>query len=152
MRIPLQAMQISGGTSKGVYLLREDVVQYNDSLDSLLSALMGGAPRQIDGPGGATSATSKVAIVGRSSEGDIDIDYLFAQVDPRPERSTGSPLAATSWPGWAPSRSSAGWWPPRGRRPRCEFAWIIGRLERRREASEHPASVAPDRAVASAAS
>jgi 4-oxalomesaconate tautomerase len=83
MLIPLQAMQFRGGTSKGVYLLRDDVDQYADSLDRLLSALMGGAPRQIDGLGGATTTTSKVAIVGRSSEDNIDVDYLFAQVDPQ---------------------------------------------------------------------
>jgi 4-oxalomesaconate tautomerase len=37
--------------------------------------------RQIDGLGGGTSTTSKIAIVGPSTRPDCDIDYLFAQVD-----------------------------------------------------------------------
>ncbi|MGH3645453.1 MAG: 2-methylaconitate cis-trans isomerase PrpF family protein [Mycobacterium sp.] len=83
MLISLPAMQFRGGTSKGVYLLRDDLTAYADSLDAVLSALMGGAPRQLDGLGGDTSTTSKVAIVGPSAEDDIDVDYLFAQVDPK---------------------------------------------------------------------
>ncbi|MBS1694873.1 MAG: hypothetical protein JST91_21900 [Actinobacteria bacterium] len=83
MFISLPAMQFRGGTSKGVYLLRDDLGTYEGSLDAVLSALMGGAPRQIDGLGGAATTTSKVAIVGRSAEPGIDIDYLFAQVDPQ---------------------------------------------------------------------
>ncbi|WP_123024072.1 PrpF domain-containing protein [Mycolicibacterium stellerae] len=79
---PLRAMQFRGGTSKGVYLLREDLEPYGDDVDAVLSALMGSAPRQIDGLGGNASTTSKVAIVGPSAEDDIDVDYLFAQVDP----------------------------------------------------------------------
>jgi 4-oxalomesaconate tautomerase len=78
----LRAMQFRGGTSKGVYLLREDLEPYGDDLDAVLSALMGGSPRQIDGLGGNATTTSKVAIVSPSSEDDIDVDYLFVQVDP----------------------------------------------------------------------
>ena len=83
MLISLPAMQIRGGTSKGVYLLRDDLSAYADSLNAVLSALMGGAPRQLDGLGGDATTTSKVAIVGPSAEDDIDVDYLFAQVDPK---------------------------------------------------------------------
>jgi 4-oxalomesaconate tautomerase len=39
-----------------------------------------GDPRQIDGLGGATSLTSKVAIVSLSESPDADLDYLFLQV------------------------------------------------------------------------
>lgn len=80
MQITLPAMQFRGGTSKGVYLLRDDLAAY--PRDAVLSALMGGAPRQIDGLGGDATTTSKVAIVGRSADTDTDVDYLFAQVDP----------------------------------------------------------------------
>lgn len=83
MLISLPAMQFRGGTSKGVYLLRDDLTPYEGSLDTLLSALMGGAPRQVDGLGGDATTTSKVAIVGPSTEDDVDVDYLFAQVDPK---------------------------------------------------------------------
>ncbi|EON68405.1 hypothetical protein W97_07729 [Coniosporium apollinis CBS 100218] len=37
-------------------------------------------PRQIDGVGGATSTTSKVAIVASSQRPGIDVEYTFAQV------------------------------------------------------------------------
>jgi 4-oxalomesaconate tautomerase len=83
MFVSLPAMQFRGGTSKGVYLLRDDLAAYADSLDEVLAALMGGAPRQLDGLGGDATTTSKVAIVGPSTEDDVDVDYLFAQVDPK---------------------------------------------------------------------
>jgi 4-oxalomesaconate tautomerase len=83
MLLSLPAMQFRGGTSKGLYLLRDDLTAFGDSRDAVLSALMGGAPRQVDGLGGDATTTSKVAIVGPSAEEDIDVDYLFAQVDPK---------------------------------------------------------------------
>ena len=90
MIISLPATIIRGGTSKGLYLLRDDVEQQNVSVDSMLAALMGGPDsRQINGVGGGTTTTSKVAIVGTSAEDDIDVDYLFAQVDP--------PTGAVDW-------------------------------------------------------
>ena len=37
-------------------------------------------PQQLDGIGGGHPLTSKVAIVGPSTEPDADVDYLFLQV------------------------------------------------------------------------
>jgi 2-methylaconitate cis-trans-isomerase PrpF len=51
--------------------------------ESILLAAMGskyGDQKQIDGVGGATSTTSKVAIVSKSTRQDADVDYTFAQV------------------------------------------------------------------------
>lgn len=49
--------------------------------DSFLLKIMGSPDlRQIDGLGGATSTTSKVAIISLSEREDADIDYTFAQV------------------------------------------------------------------------
>jgi 4-oxalomesaconate tautomerase len=80
--IELRAMMMRGGTSKGVYLLKSDLDEAAVDLDVLLPAIMGsGDQRQIDGLGGGSSTTSKVAIVGPSTRPDCDIDYLFAQVD-----------------------------------------------------------------------
>ncbi|KAF4537729.1 Methylitaconate delta2-delta3-isomerase [Lasiodiplodia theobromae] len=48
-----------------------------------LLAAMGSAagdPRQIDGIGGATSTTSKVAVVAKSTVPGIDVEYTFGQV------------------------------------------------------------------------
>ena len=36
--------------------------------------------RQLDGVGGATSTTSKVAVVSKSTKPGIDVDYQFVQV------------------------------------------------------------------------
>ena len=72
-----------GGTSKGVYLLREQLPTDEAALKRLLLALMGSPdPRQIDGLGGGEMLTSKVAMVAKSDAPDADIDYYFAQVSP----------------------------------------------------------------------
>jgi 2-methylaconitate cis-trans-isomerase PrpF len=102
MQISLPAMQFRGGTSKGVYLLREDLTPYAESLDAVLSALMGGAPRQLDGLGGDTTTTSKVAIVGASTEDGVDVDYLFAQVDPKTGAVDWTPTCGNILAGVAP--------------------------------------------------
>ncbi|QPB41983.1 4-oxalomesaconate tautomerase [Rodentibacter haemolyticus] len=74
-------MIIRGGTSKGVYFLKEDLPTDIAERDKFLMTIMGsGDPTQINGLGGATSVTSKVAIVSKSEKEGIDLDYLFAQV------------------------------------------------------------------------
>ncbi len=77
----VRCMMMRGGTSKGAYFLAGDLPQDRAERDALLLALMGSPdPRQVDGLGGAHPLTSKVAIVSRSVEPGIDIDFLFAQV------------------------------------------------------------------------
>ena len=74
-------MLMRGGTSKGVYLLAEDLPDDVSARNDLLLRIMGSPdPRQIDGLGGAASLTSKAAIVWPSSRADVDVDYLFLQV------------------------------------------------------------------------
>ena len=71
-RFLLPAMIIRGGTSKGVYLLEEDLPEDKSQWDSLLLSMMGSPDKkQIDGLGGAQSVTSKVAIVKKSSREDV---------------------------------------------------------------------------------
>lgn len=73
-----------GGTSK-CWLFDADLVA-PDGVDEqrvgrLLADAFGAAdPRQIDGVGGATSTTSKAAIVRSLNDADHDIEYTFAQV------------------------------------------------------------------------
>lgn len=70
-----------GGTSKGGYFLASDLPADPAARDRALLAVMGSPdPRQIDGIGGATSLTSKVAVISPSAEPDVDVDYLFLQV------------------------------------------------------------------------
>jgi 4-oxalomesaconate tautomerase len=77
----IPCMIIRGGTSKGVYVLARDLPSDTAARDRLLLRLMGSPDkRQIDGLGGAHPLTSKVAIVSRSPEPGVDVDFLFAQV------------------------------------------------------------------------
>jgi methylitaconate Delta-isomerase len=70
-----------GGTSKAIIFAATDLPQDPRSRDQLILAAFGSPdPRQIDGLGGADPLTSKVAIVGRSTHSDIDVDYCFGQV------------------------------------------------------------------------
>jgi 4-oxalomesaconate tautomerase len=70
-----------GGTSKGAFFLASDLPADKDQRDRVLLAALGSPDhRQIDGIGGASSLTSKVAIIARSTRPDADVDYLFAQV------------------------------------------------------------------------
>jgi 4-oxalomesaconate tautomerase len=69
-----------GGSSKGLYFLRDDLPADAAVRDRVLVAAMGSDARQIDGAGGAHPLTSKVAIVSRSESTDADVDYLFVQV------------------------------------------------------------------------
>ncbi|MFF7656346.1 PrpF domain-containing protein [Streptomyces sp. NPDC007983] len=77
----LQGEMIRGGTSKCWIFDRHDVVASGVDADTLLLAAYNAAdPRQIDGVGGASSTTSKAAIVQASPEPGIDVEYAFAQV------------------------------------------------------------------------
>lgn len=79
MRIP--ATLVRGGTSKCWLFNSHDVPASKDQIESLLiDAFNAADPRQIDGVGGATSTTSKAAVVSQGAERGVDVDYLFAQV------------------------------------------------------------------------
>ena len=84
MQTAIPYMQIRGGSSKGLFFKAEDLpADENERNKLLLLAMEGtteGDPRQIDGLGGATSLTSKVAIVSKSQNLNADLDYLFVQV------------------------------------------------------------------------
>ncbi len=77
----IRAMQMRGGTSKGLYFLAADLPADPAERDDLLLRVMGSPdPRQIDGVGGAHPLTSKVAVVSPSALPGVAIDYLFLQV------------------------------------------------------------------------
>ena len=78
-KLPVTIMR--GGTSKGVYILEDDMPANHDEWEKLLLRLMGSPDaKQIDGLGGSYSVTSKVAIIKKSSNPEADVDYTFAQV------------------------------------------------------------------------
>lgn len=79
----IPAYYMRGGTSKGVFFLPDDLPADKAARDAILRRVMGSPDpyrQQIDGMGGATSSTSKVVLVSRSTRPDCDVDYLFGQV------------------------------------------------------------------------
>lgn len=85
IRIPATYMR--GGTSKGVFFSLQDLPEAarvpGPARDALLLRVIGSPDpyeKQIDGMGGATSSTSKVVILSKSTRADHDVDYLFGQV------------------------------------------------------------------------
>jgi 4-oxalomesaconate tautomerase len=76
-----RCMWMRGGTSKGGYFLKDDLLADVAERDAFLLGVMGSPdPRQIDGMGGADPLTSKVAVVSKSERDGVDVDYLFLQV------------------------------------------------------------------------
>ena len=72
---------LRGGSSRGPYMNRADLPADRDRLAEVLVAAVGsGHPLNIDGIGGGSAVTTKVAMLSRSEDGWADIDYLFAQV------------------------------------------------------------------------
>ena len=77
----VRCTMLRAGTSRGLYFEAKDLPAEPAPRDDLLLRLVGTPdPRQIDGLGGATSLTSKVAIVSPSEASDVDVDYLFLQL------------------------------------------------------------------------
>lgn len=81
LRIP--AVYMRGGTSKGVFFRKEDLPEDPAIRERVLLRVIGSPDpygKQIDGMGAATSSTSKVVIISKSTRPDCDVDYLFGQV------------------------------------------------------------------------
>jgi 4-oxalomesaconate tautomerase len=72
-----------GGTSRGPFFQRSDLPDDAATRDRVLLAVMGSPHnRQIDGLGGAHPLTSKVGIVSRGEAPGVELDFLFAQLQP----------------------------------------------------------------------
>jgi 4-oxalomesaconate tautomerase len=79
----IPCMLMRGGTSRGPFFLESDLPADRPARDRVLLAAIGSPdPRQIDGLGGAHPLTSKVGIVRRSTTPGVDLDFLFAQLQP----------------------------------------------------------------------
>ena len=80
-QIKIPCLFMRGGTSRGPYFLKSDLPDDIKKRDKILLAAMGSPDvRQIDGLGGADPVKSKVAIVSKSDEPGVDVNYYFAQV------------------------------------------------------------------------
>lgn len=83
VRHSLPAVLMRAGTSKGLFIHRAHLPTSQDEWATPLLAAMGSKHndvRQVDGVGGGSSVTSKVAVVAPSSRLDIDVEYTFVQV------------------------------------------------------------------------
>lgn len=85
--LPLACTLMRGGTSRGPFFLASDLPADVAARDRVLLAALGSPDRrQIDGLGGAHPLTSKAGIVSRSSVPGVDLDFLFAQLQPDSDR------------------------------------------------------------------
>ncbi|MBL60780.1 MAG: 4-oxalomesaconate tautomerase [Candidatus Pelagibacter sp.] len=80
-QIKIPCLFMRGGTSRGPYFLKSDLPNDINQRNKVLLAAMGSPDvRQIDGLGGADPVKSKVAIISKSDEKNVDVNYYFAQV------------------------------------------------------------------------
>jgi 4-oxalomesaconate tautomerase len=83
MQTPIKTCFMRGGTSRGPFFDAANLPADIPTRDRVLLAVMGSPDRrQIDGLGGAHPLTSKVGIVSRSQVPGVDLDFLFAQLQP----------------------------------------------------------------------
>jgi 4-oxalomesaconate tautomerase len=83
MQTPIPCLFMRGGTSRGPFFRASDLPADLPTRDRVLLAAMGSPDRrQIDGLGGAHPLTSKVGIVSKGSMPCVDLDFLFAQLQP----------------------------------------------------------------------
>lgn len=70
-----------GGTSRGAYFDRSALPRDEETLSAVLIHVIGAGHRyNIDGIGGGTAVTTKVAMLSRSGDDWADVDYFFAQL------------------------------------------------------------------------
>ncbi|KJK68742.1 PrpF protein [Aspergillus parasiticus SU-1] len=71
------------GTSKGLFIHEHYLRSSKDLWAPILLSTLGSAEadkRQLNGVGGTTSTTSKVAVIRKSKKPGVDVDYTFVQV------------------------------------------------------------------------
>jgi 2-methylaconitate cis-trans-isomerase PrpF len=81
--VEIPAVLMRGGTSRGLFFHEADLPEDQDLRDRFILAAYGSPDpdrRQVDGIGGATSATSKVAVIADGREHGVDVTYEFGQV------------------------------------------------------------------------
>ena len=83
MQTAIPCLLMRGGTSKGPFFRADDLPQDLPTRDKVLLAALGSPDkRQIDGIGGAHPLTSKVGMVSVSQREGVDLEFLFAQLQP----------------------------------------------------------------------
>src|SRR3954447_2306704 len=83
MQTAIPCLFMRGGTSRGPFFKASDLPADVPTRDRVLLSVMGSPDkRQIDGLGGAHPLTSKVGIVSKGSTPGVDLNFLFAQLQP----------------------------------------------------------------------
>lgn len=81
MKVP--AVLMRGGTSKALFFHERDLPESPQEREKVILAAFGSPDstgRQIDGVGGGTAETSKVAIISTDRSSDADVTFQFGQV------------------------------------------------------------------------
>jgi 4-oxalomesaconate tautomerase len=104
-----------GGTSRGPFFDAAELPADIALRDRVLLAVMGSPDRrQIDGLGGAHPLTSKVGIVRRGSKPGVDLDFLFAQLQPDKDSVDTTPNCGNMLAAVVPFALETGMAAPRG--------------------------------------
>ena len=70
-----------GGTSRGIFFHEKDLPKEEEKRREIFVTAIGSYdPTQVDGLGGTTSHTSKVAIISPSNDPNADVNYTFVQL------------------------------------------------------------------------
>src|SRR5438876_2593394 len=83
MQAKIRQVIMRGGTSRGIFFWDEDLPADPEARTWAILAAFGSPDsygRQIDGLGGATSLTSKAAIISKGTQPGIDVNFTFGQV------------------------------------------------------------------------
>ncbi|CAK7237346.1 hypothetical protein SBRCBS47491_009944 [Sporothrix bragantina] len=80
-QVGIPCAYIRGGTSKAMFFHEKDLPPPGPLRDTIFKRLMGTPDsHQIDGVGGATTHTSKIALICPPSREDADVDFTFVHV------------------------------------------------------------------------
>lgn len=115
MQTAIPCLLMRGGTSKGPFFRAQDLPQDLPTRDKVLLAALGSPDkRQIDGIGGAHPLTSKVGIVSLSQREGIDLEFLFAQLQPEKDTVDTTPNCGNMLAGVVPFALETGMVEARG--------------------------------------
>ncbi|MEO8136883.1 MAG: 4-oxalomesaconate tautomerase [Betaproteobacteria bacterium] len=115
MQTALPCLFMRGGTSRGPFFNAADLPADIPARDRILLSAMGSPDkRQIDGLGGAHPLTSKVGIVRPSTTPGVDLDFLFAQLQPDKDTVDTTPNCGNMLAAVVPYALETGMVPPRG--------------------------------------
>jgi len=115
MQTAIPCLFMRGGTSRGPFFDEADLPADVPTRDRVLLAVMGSPDkRQIDGLGGAHPLTSKVGIIRRSQSKGVDVDFLFAQLQPDQDTVDTTPNCGNMLAAVVPFALETGMIKPRG--------------------------------------